>query len=95
MPKGNSTTRTEDERDDRACGVPSDSVCIHNRLIVWQEFNLVSIYEARRSITMAVSMKRLSWITVNFYPSMLSFIVQADSVNQFVFLPLMFVSVCS
>lgn len=29
-----------------------------------QEFNLVSIKEARRSVTMSRSMKRLSWITV-------------------------------
>lgn len=29
------------------------------------EFNLVSIYEARRSIDMAASMKRLSWITAS------------------------------
>lgn len=29
-----------------------------------RNFNLVSIYEARRSIEMSESMKRLSWITV-------------------------------
>ncbi|KAH8148521.1 uncharacterized protein LAJ45_07624 [Morchella importuna] len=34
------------------------------------EFNLVSIYEARRSIEMSESMKRLSWITFIFLPLM-------------------------
>ncbi|KFZ13854.1 hypothetical protein V501_03493 [Pseudogymnoascus sp. VKM F-4519 (FW-2642)] len=34
------------------------------------EFNLVSINEARRSITMSASMKRLSWITFIFLPAM-------------------------
>jgi hypothetical protein len=29
-----------------------------------QEFNLVTIQEARKSVTMAASLKRLSWITV-------------------------------
>lgn len=31
-----------------------------------QEFNLVSIREARKSMSNSVSMKRLSWITVRF-----------------------------
>lgn len=46
------------------------------RLTAEQEFNLVSIYEARKSIEMsersnemAISMKRLSWITVRCTPN--------------------------
>ena len=30
-----------------------------------QEFNLVSIHEARKSIDMSLSIKRLTWITVS------------------------------
>jgi hypothetical protein len=32
-----------------------------------QEFNLVTIREARKSVTMSASLKRLSWITVSAY----------------------------
>lgn len=37
--------------------------------LAMQEFNLVSIKEARQSVTMSASMKRLTWITVSHVPS--------------------------
>ncbi|KAI5850168.1 hypothetical protein DFP73DRAFT_591034 [Morchella snyderi] len=41
-----------------------------NKELIQLEFNLVSIHEARRSLEMARSMKRLSWITFIFLPLM-------------------------